>query len=62
VFVNFGGFALHHPDSAALARLFWAQLDWIHPESYLADGEHLTFVSANTDVFVALLEALRNLP
>jgi hypothetical protein len=41
VFVNVGGFALHNPDDADLARLFWQQLDWIYPESYIADGDYL---------------------
>lgn len=59
-FVNFGGFALHRPDVADLAPLFWEQLNWIHPESYLAEGDYLIFVTANKDLFLALRDALRN--
>jgi len=61
-FVNFGGFALHRPDIADLTQLFWEQLNWIRPESYIAEGDYLTFVSANKDLFFALRDALRNLP
>jgi len=59
-FVNFGpGFALHNPEMASLVRLFWKQLDWIQPESYIADADVLlTFVSRNEDVFAAVREAL----
>lgn len=56
-FVNFGGFALHAPEDADLARLFWQQLDWIHPESYMADGDYLNFVSANKQLFNAVRDA-----
>jgi hypothetical protein len=58
VFVNFAeGFDLHQPNS--LVPLFWRQLEWIRPESYIADTHHLlTFVSTNPNVFSAVLEAL----
>ena len=58
--MNFGpGFALHNPEMASLVRLFWKQLDWIQPESYIADADVLlTFVSRNEDVFAAVREAL----
>jgi hypothetical protein len=54
-FVNFGhNFALHDPELATLAKLFWKQLDWIQPESYVADSDsHLTFVTRHEDLFVA---------
>ncbi len=60
VFVNFGGFALHHADDADRGRLFWQQLDWVRPESYLADGDYLNFVSANKDLFTAVRNAIAN--
>jgi hypothetical protein len=59
-FVNFGpGFALHDPEMLSLVSLFWKQLDWIQPESYIADADiFLTFVSRNEDIFVAVRNAL----
>jgi hypothetical protein len=62
-FVNFGpGFALHNPEMASLVSLFWKQLDWIQPESYIADADMLlTFVSRNEDIFVAVRNALSDI-
>jgi hypothetical protein len=58
VFVNYGeGFDLHQANS--LVDLFWRQLDWICPESYIADTHHrLTFVSTNRSVFAGVRQAL----
>lgn len=61
-FVNFFGFALHNPEMSDLVSLFWKQLDWIQPESYIADGDVLlTFVSRNEDLFVAVRNALSDI-
>lgn len=62
-FVNFGpGFALHDPEMASLVSFFWKQLDWIQPESYIADTDMLlTFVSRNEDIFVAVRNALNDI-
>jgi hypothetical protein len=62
-FVNFGpSFALHDPEMATLVSLFWKQLDWIQPESYIADADiFLTFVSRNEDIFVAVQNALSDI-
>jgi hypothetical protein len=59
-FVNFGrSFALHDPEVARLVGLFWKQLDWIQPESYIADADVLlTFVSRNEGIFFAVRNAL----
>jgi hypothetical protein len=58
-FVNFFGFALHDPAMSALVNLFWRQLDWIQPESYVADGDLiLTFVSRDEDMFAVVCNAL----
>ena len=58
-FVNFLGFALHNPEMSALVNLFWEQLDWIQPESYIADGDVLlTFVSRDEGMFAAVRNAL----
>ena len=61
--MNFGpGFALHSPEMVALVSLFWKQLDWIQPESYIADADmFLTFVSRKEDTFVAVRNALSDI-
>ncbi len=58
-FVNFSdGFALHRPND--LTDLFWRQLEWIRPESYIADGgSFLTFVTANANLFSFASQALK---
>ena len=42
----------------ALAALFWNQIEWIRPESYMGDGDYLNFVrhgqALSSPVFVAL--------
>jgi hypothetical protein len=59
VFVNFGGFELHNPENKGLTSIFWRQLDWIQPESYIADGyDFLTFVSRNGELFAAACDEL----
>jgi hypothetical protein len=58
VFVNFGGFGFHSPTMKDLADLFWTQLEWIQPESYLADGDLLNFVSRDEDLFTTVRQAL----
>jgi hypothetical protein len=62
-FVNFGpSFALHNPEMTSLVSLFWKQLDWIQPESYIADADTLlTFVSRDEDIFVAVRNALSDI-
>lgn len=60
VLVNYG-FALHPPERASLANLFWPQMERIRPESYVADNDYLTFVSANKTLFVGVLDAVQAL-
>ena len=60
VFVNYC-FAPHFPEMGHLAALFWQQLEWIRPESYIADNDYLTFVSANKALFAAVREAVKPL-
>ncbi|MGA7791730.1 MAG: hypothetical protein WCA19_01745 [Candidatus Acidiferrales bacterium] len=58
-FVNYLGFALHNPEVEGLVSHFWKQLDWIQPESYIADGNaFLTFVTRNQELFAAVRKAL----
>jgi hypothetical protein len=62
-FVNYAdGFALHNPEMSDLTGLFWKQLEWIQPESFIADGgAYMTFVSRNESIFVATCNALKDL-
>ena len=61
VFVNYC-FALHPPErSSNLANLFWEQLAWIRPESYVADNDYLTFVCGNKALFATVLDAVKAL-
>ena len=50
VLVNYG-FALHPPERAKLAVLFWPQMARIRPESYVAENDFLTFVTMNEVLF-----------
>lgn len=58
VFVNYSGFALHTPMMQDLLHLFWPQLERISPESYLADGDVLNFVTRDKDLFAKVVQAL----
>jgi hypothetical protein len=60
VFVNYN-FALHQPEMKDLATLFWEQMAWIRPESYVADNSYLNFVSQNKAIFAAALAAVKAL-
>jgi hypothetical protein len=60
VFINYGGFNLSDPGNDSLIEMFWKQLEWISPESYLADGsDYLIFVSRDKTLFHRVHEALR---
>lgn len=61
VFVNWGGFKFHLPDAPRMQDLtgvFWRQLESIHPESYIADGDFLNFACRDKDLFAAVRKAL----
>jgi hypothetical protein len=58
VFVNYGGFGFHTPIMKDLVDLFWPQLEQISPESYIADGDLLNFVSRDKNLFKFVLESL----
>jgi hypothetical protein len=61
VFINYGGFNLHEAVHQSLIQLFWKQLEWTNPESYLADGsDYLIFVSRNKNLFDAVQQAFRD--
>jgi hypothetical protein len=57
-FFNFGGFSLHSPEMKDLADLFWLQLELIQPESFIADGGLLNFVTCDEQLFAAVCAAL----
>jgi hypothetical protein len=58
VLVNYG-FALHPPDRTSLANLFWSQMERIRADSYVADNDYLTFVSADKALFVSVFKAVK---
>lgn len=60
VLVNYF-FALHRPEMKALAALFWNQIEWIRPESYMGDGDYLNFVSMNKTLFASVRGAVKAL-
>jgi hypothetical protein len=60
VFVNYC-FALHPPEMEDLATLFWQQIAWIRPESYVADNDYLNFVSMNKTLFGSVRDAVKAL-
>ncbi len=58
-FINFMGLRFSDARMNAISDLFWRQIDWIQPESYLADGEGcLLFATRNSQIFGAIREAL----
>jgi hypothetical protein len=61
VFVNYR-FALHLANMKELADMFWRQMGWIQPETYVADNDYLTLVSRNKDLFAKTRDLLRALP
>ena len=62
-FINFGGFQLSDPQMNPITDLFWKQMEWIQPESYVGDGNKcLVFVSSNHEVFCIVHDALSRSP
>ena len=57
VYVNYC-FALHQPDMESLATLFWQQMEWIRPESYVADSDYLNFATSNKALFAHVRNAV----
>jgi hypothetical protein len=57
--VRWLGFNLHAPDPEFFHRWFWAQLEWMNPDSYVSDGiDNLNFVSRNEAVFLSVHQRL----
>jgi hypothetical protein len=61
VFVNYGGFAFHAPESQDLTSLFWTQLEQIVPETFIADGDLLNFATRDKNLFRVVLESLEGI-
>lgn len=60
VLVNYC-FALDRPEMKDLVTMFWQQIAWIRPESYIADGDYLNFVTMNRPLFAKVLDAVKAL-
>ena len=60
VFVNYC-FALHLPEMESIATLFWEQMNWVRPESYVADNDYLNFVSMDRALFASVHDAVKAL-
>ena len=58
VFVNFAGFSFQRPGVKSLTDLYWRQLEWISPVSYIADGTSLSFVTRDNNAFEEVCRAL----
>ena len=59
-FINFVGFRISDPRMDAISDLFWKQMEWIRPVSYLGDGNRgLVFVSSDEDCFSRVCDVLR---
>ena len=60
VFVNQLAFTIDPtPDVQFFAEMFWRQLEWIRPESYVSDGQdQLTFLTRNDTFFDTVYERL----
>jgi hypothetical protein len=59
-YVNFN-LVLHDDEADAVRDLFWEQMNWINPESFLAESsQYLSFATKNKDIFAAALESLSN--
>ena len=51
VFVNYGGFSLHDSEFEEMQERFWQQLEYIAPESFLAEGDNLIYVTKDFSLF-----------
>jgi hypothetical protein len=59
-FINFF-VVLSDPEMAPVTQLFWRQMQWIRPESYVGDGRDcLIFATRNKELFASVQEALRS--
>ena len=62
-FVNFGRFRFSDPQMKIIADLFWKQMGWVGPESYVGDGDScLVFVSSDHRIFDSVHDLLSRSP
>ena len=60
-FVNFN-LGLHRAEMDSLAKLFWEQIETIHPQTYISDSDYyLTIVSGVKPLFAAARNAINAL-
>jgi hypothetical protein len=53
--------ALHDGETGAVLELFWEQMNWIKPESFLGESEqYLRFATRNKNICSAILQSLSN--
>ena len=62
-FVNFMGWRFSDSQMKAISDLFWLQMDWVKPESYVADGGVcLLFATRNSGLSLAVRDTLNKQP
>ncbi len=62
-FVNFMGCRFSDPQMKAISDLFWRQMDWVQPESYVGDGgDCLLFATRNSGLYLAVRDTLSKQP
>jgi hypothetical protein len=61
-FVNWMGVRMYDPASKFLSDRFWDQIPRLAPESYIAEGSVLTFVTRNAPLFSTVLAAFSEPP
>jgi len=52
-------FTFNRPEDNALASLFWEQMKWIRPESYVGDNDFLNFATLDRAFFDKLHQAVK---
>jgi hypothetical protein len=62
-FVNFMGHPFSDSEMKPIRDLFWRQMDWAQPESYVADGgDCLLFATRNSQLYGAVRNTLNAQP
>lgn len=62
-FVNFMGVPFSDSQMQPVSDLFWRQMDWVQPESYVADGgDCLLFATRSSELYAAVRDALNAQP
>jgi hypothetical protein len=62
-FINFDSFRFSDPQMNAISDLFWEQMHWIQPESYVADSEDcLLFATRDPRLYETVQQIIAKLP